>query len=56
MEIVQMVPKINQYFKSVKSDNLVFKKEKKFRKVNDDIFIVLSYDHMIYYISTYFRL
>ncbi|PKK77632.1 hypothetical protein RhiirC2_652996 [Rhizophagus irregularis] len=29
LEIVQMIPKINQYLRSVKSDDLTFKKEKK---------------------------
>ena len=29
LEILQMVPKIGQYFKSIQSDNLLFRKEKK---------------------------
>ncbi|CAB4436211.1 unnamed protein product [Rhizophagus irregularis] len=35
LEIIQIVPKIDQYLRSVKSDNLIFRKEKKVREGYD---------------------
>jgi hypothetical protein len=32
LEIIQLVPKISQYLRSVQSDNLLFRKEKKVRE------------------------